>query len=348
MARMLRKVAALAVLVIFILSIVPAVTAQPGKGKGPVKFVEAQEDTQVEEDTPKQKRKPVMLAAKEKFKQARERYLAAKEKYKEAKERFKEQKEKLQQMKARVKACVDDSEECQNLKKELRQGAKKHLLKTSDLILRSLEKLINRVKESKVLTAEEKEEALERISGLERKLAAKKEEIEALAEDVTAAELREKIKELKALWKKVRKEQRWIVTQLINNKLGNIVNKHEEYYNAMQMRITNLEEQGVNAEELKAIAERFKGAVDQLKESQEEADQAWREAKSNPDALELAKEKHRQVREKLKETKKILREFIVKYKELSREIAAERTTGEVEEGPEEAEEEAEAETTSQE
>jgi hypothetical protein len=333
MAKIMNKMFALAVLALFILSIVPMalaeeepeVTFEDGEVTGdnaediPVPAVTGAEDDKVLE---KHRRKGLLIAAKEaageakgKLKLNRERLQLLKEKHLEAKEHFQKQKQNVLKIRDRVKACKEDSE-CNIAKKDLKVGVKNHLVKTSELILRSLEKLVDRIENAKNLTDAEKEEALAKITAMEEELTAKKDELAALGEDVTAEEIRAGIKELKELWNRIRNEQRWIVTQLINNKMGNVVDKHDEFYNAMVMRVESLVEKGVPAEDLsdlRALTEEFKDAVEQLKVNQEEAEEAWSEAKSDPEALELAKEKQKVVREDMKATKDLLREFMVEF-----------------------------------
>ena len=303
----MKKMFALAVLAIFMLSIVPAVLAE--EGVGDVEPLKATKE-------PGKQAKNLIENTKEKIVQTRERLQFLKTKHLEAKEKFEEQKQNVLKIRDRVKACQEDSEECLKVKKDLKVGVKNHLVKTSDLILRSLDKLVDQIENAKNLTDEEKEDALAKVTVMEEELTAKKTELEALGGDVTAEEIKAGIKELKELWNRIRKEQRWIVTQLINNKMGTVVDKHDEFYNAMEMRISSLEDKDVSEEDLtnvKAVMEEFKEAVDNLKADQEEAEEAWADAKYDPEALELAKEKQQVVREDMKETKDLLREFVVEF-----------------------------------
>ncbi len=343
MTKIMKKMFALAVLAIFVLSILPAALAEEDIE---VTGMEV-EDVLEEPIEGKQKKvppkKPVNIKAKskqflqetkEKIKNNRERYNKLKEKQKEAKQFVEKHRERLNELKGKVNKCEGD--DCKEFKKNLKVGVKNHLVKTSDLIARSVEKLLDRIENSNVMTDEEKEEALVKVKALEEKLSAKKDEIESMADEATAAEIRGKIKELKDLWNEIRKEQRWIITQLINNKMGNLVDKHDEFYNAMQMRISNLEEKGASAEDLervRAIAEDFKEVVDKLKVDKEEADAAWENSRASKERLEFAKEKQKIVLEDLKKTKELLRDFVKEFKsiELGNEVEDAEEVEEVEE-----------------
>jgi alpha-N-acetylglucosamine transferase len=127
------------------------------------------------------------------------------------------------------------------------------------------------------------------------------------------------VKELKDTWNDVRNMERRAVTQMINSKLGNMVEKHDEYYNAMTARIASLEQKGVDTSELKSLAEEFKKVVDQMKVDQAAADQLWVEAKDN-DLIDQAKEAQQKVREDMGESKDLLKEFMMKYRELAKPI----------------------------
>lgn len=320
------------IMVIFVLSIVPMVIAEQGDGTGP-KAPNGNLGIAKER----------IGVAKEKMSNARERFLQAQNKYKDAKNKYQEQKEMVLQVRERVKACQDEeTEDCPQAKKNLKVGVKNHLAKTGEVALRSLEKLSAKVEDSTAMTDEEKEEALDKISELTTKLEELISELEEMKDDATAEELRAKIKELKELWNDSKKESKWIITQLINNKMGNVVEKHAEYYNAMEMRYTNLEEQGASEEdlaELKEIMDEFKSAVDQLNEDYLAADAAWKEVKSNPEKLEEAKGLQQKVREGMKETTILLREFTSEFREINKELKS----GDLESDEDEVEEEEEVE-----
>jgi len=371
MTKTMKKMFALAVLAIFMLSILPVALAEEETGTG-VEDVPAVDGTEDVLEEPvkgkenkvppkkqvniKQKSKKFLEETKEKIRNNRERYNKLKEKQKEAKQFVEKHRERLNELKGKVNKCEGD--DCKEFKKNLKVGVKNHLVKTSDLIARSVEKLLDRIENSNVMTDEEKEEALVKVRALEEKLSAKKDEIEAMADEATAAEIRGKIKELKDLWNEIRKEQRWIITQLINNKMGNLADKHDEFYNSMQMRISNLKEKGATDEQLekvRTIAEEFKVAVDKLKADQEAADAAWENSKVSKERLEDAKEKQIVVRKDLRETKELLREFVKEFKsievdEVDEEVedVEESEVGEAEEEEAEEDETVEEESTEEE
>lgn len=320
MTKTMRKMFAMAVLAVFILSIVPVAWAERGRDRGENGAEEtdrgdtAEKSSEVQEQL-RMKKDAVIERAEEMREQARAQMREKKELYQQAKEALQEKKEQLSELRQKAR-CSEDSEDCRMKKQELKRGVKEHLVKTIELIDSSLAKLQERVENSPVLTEEEKQDALARIATLEEKLAAKKAELQALADTATNEELRTKIRELKDLWHQVRKEQRWIVAQLTNAKQDNLVDIYGRYGERAEAQITKLAEQGAEVTGLQELLAKYNAKLEELKVAQSEANSAWLEAKSSPEAFERARELQHTFREKAKQTKAVLRELLQKMKEV--------------------------------
>lgn len=241
-----------------------------------------------------------------KFK-TRERYMEIKEKHQEAWNDYKQKRNDLIQANREARGCTDD---CEEKKYELKRGVRIHLVKTTDVIERSLEKLTNRVVASKTLTDEEKEDALTRIAELEDRLTSEKEKVETLAEDASSDDLRNAIQELKKIWQDIRKEQRRIIASLTASKLDVLTDKHDNFLEVMEKKISVMQEKGIDTTELEELQRKFEAQKAEVEASNAEAQKAWEEAKSSGSMEEfrLAQE---YAREEMKESKDILREFMV-------------------------------------
>lgn len=334
MTKLIQKLFALAVLALFIVSVLPAAlaeevtdaeetdSAEVDDTEADVTTTEEADSTDGTEDvatTTKPAKRVKAVRAKEKVNQIKERvdvakenFLKARERYTSAKEKFTDQKHNLISLKDKVKVCDKETGDCTQKKLELRKGVRVHLEKTIALIESSLERLIEKVENSKVLTDEEKEEALVSLVDIEETITAEKEKVEALAEEATAAELREAIKNLKKAWIEGRKIQKSIIATLTNAKLENLFEKLEtEFVDGMEMRITDLEEQGVDVSELEVLLAEYKTEVAELENSLEKAKE-----KRLEEDLEAWREANVEVRQNLKDAKEALRDFMKKYKEL--------------------------------
>ncbi len=315
---------AIAMLAIFVLSIVPIAFAE--------------RDTSGRDREARMEKKD---AALERAEQLRSALREKKERYLEARQAYLDKKERLSELR-RYARCTNESEDCQMKKLDLKKGVKDHLLKTADLIDKSLEKLQERVTESKVLSEEEKQEALARLTDLEKQLDQKRAEIAALPDTMTNEELRIHIRELKDLWHKVRKEQRWVITQLINNKQDNLVGIYVRFGDRAEAQIQKLEQQGADVVHLEELLIKYRGSVEALKVAHGEAKAAWLNAKSSPEALEKARELQEAFREKAKETKASLRNLLQELKEVRRNLAGEETAENASEEEDSEEEENES------
>ena len=274
---------------------------------------------------------------------ARERLEESKERFHEAREKQHEQREKVLELHKKVRRCNSETEDCAALKLELRVGVKNHLQKSVQVVERSLEKLTKTVEKMEDLSEEEKENALVLIADLGSELDAQKAKIDSFTNETTQEEIRAAIKDLKELNQKVHKLQRRLVGLLVNAKLHVLVEKQAELHAGMQARIDALAETGADTSELEVILAEFDAKVEELKQDYETAKQKWMEAKTAEDFDQFNRElraAQHEVREDLKEIKKILRKFLAEYKELTEEA------GDVSEDTEENEsEEVETNTT---
>ena len=89
---------------------------------------------------------------KERMENLREKYINLKVEYKQKRQEYQDYRRDLKEKHKDAKECEEDSTECMDKKQELKRGVKQHLLKTVELIDRSLEKLTNRVESSEKLT----------------------------------------------------------------------------------------------------------------------------------------------------------------------------------------------------
>ncbi|PIN74044.1 hypothetical protein COV20_02955 [Candidatus Woesearchaeota archaeon CG10_big_fil_rev_8_21_14_0_10_45_16] len=344
--KMMQKLFAVMILALFIVSIMPAALAEEGSDdeirsetRVRVGDVEVREETRIKDGEIREK-------VREKVKDVREDIQETREKIREVREEHREDKDRLLQLRSRVKDCGTDREECRKSKIDLRLGVRLHLVRSIEVMEKSLENLQARIENSD-LSDSEKEGALAKIAELQEKLASQKAELEALAgqEDVDPAVLREKIKELKDTWKEIQKEQRKLVARLVHSKLGDLDDKHHGLLRSMDARIDSLEKQGVDVSELVAIMARFEAHVAEVDAQYAAAKEAWQAAEDKDEALDAWKAAQLELRASMKESQSILREFVAKFTELKKSVGDDAEDSETEVEVEvEAEAEVEAET----
>ena len=235
-----------------------------------------------------------------------EKYEFLKEHRVKAKESYLEHRTKLRSLKEKAKSCT--GAECTEKRVELKKGVRLHLLKTADLIERSLEKLTDRLEKADV---EGKDEALATIKELEERLETEQARVESLVDDASAAEIREAIKDLKKLWQDTRKAQKKVVALLMRNKASDLVGKYDSMQENMQKRIERLSL--TDTSELEALAEKYDAQLVIVKE----AEQAVKDAHDTfDDDTEAFKQAQQTLRQEAAALKEILREFTSKFNEL--------------------------------
>src|SRR3989338_8490672 len=336
-----QKLSVLLVLSLFLLSVIPAGLADEGKNVADVEVdaevdvdsdaadaevkiesktevetedndSEVKEKTEIKTEMKEGRLKSAKLVKREvkelkrDLHKAREKLEEAKEHFREAKEEQHEQREKVLDLDKKVKECKSERKNCEELKLELRTGIKNHLLKSVQVVQRSLDKLSKTVE----------------------KMEDQKTKIEGFTNETTQEEIRATIKELKELNQKANKLQRRLVGLMVNAKLHVLVEKHEELHAGMQARIDALAAKGVDVSELEAILADFDAKTETLKQDYEAAKQQWINSKdtANFDQFNRAlRDAQHQVREDLQETKHLLRQFVAKYHELAKDLQENET-----------------------
>src|SRR3989338_4222254 len=268
-----RTIAGVVVLALFVLTIVPF-----GLAHGEVEEVEGQTElkmrdvvrvenrvqTESEDDESdesietksKLRLARVAIPERERLKnEVRTRVAEVKADYKNLREEYADRREKhrtelraLLDIKKEIQTCAGEA--CKSKKAELKASLRTHIQTIVDVIARSLDQLQERIESSKVLSTEEKEEALASLAEVRAELEAQSDEVTDLAVNATKEEYHAAIKDLKETWKNSKQVQQWIIAQLINSKLENLVEKHAEYANAMEVRIETLQQAGADVSTL--------------------------------------------------------------------------------------------------
>lgn len=275
---------------------------------------------QLEERTEQQQER--IAAAKIKVAEAREKvaeldqnFAEAKHNYAAAKETYHRQKKTVLELRQKAQKCIKNCEEKEH---QLQRGIKTHLIRTNQLLEKSIEQVLNRLEHAPI-TAEEKEEAAKILLVLQQRLAEQQKKIEALPEAASNDELREAIADLKTMWKEVHRVQQRVITLLTQAKLSSLYEKYQEYLNGMDLRIASLENEEIDVSELRIIRNQFEKHIQQFNLHLAVAEKIWIEAKTGRDVLNELHQRQRQMKESIKETKRLLHEFLKLFSELKEE-----------------------------
>lgn len=276
-------------------------------------------------DAMREKFKDQREFTKEQIDQMRERMKEAKDNYQHARERYDEEKGNLKDLRDQFRSCKEDdtSENCAQVRKEINLGVKTHLDKTIELIDNSLTRLIEHVNSSTVLTEQDKQSALDSINTLELRVTAEKEKAVALGDNVSKEDIKAMVKEFKQLWQDVSKQQRRIVAMLTSSKLDNLVEKQKEIADSMQKRIDTAKAKSLDTTELELILVQFKTAVSKTDADQNTARAFWQQTEDvSKENMEKWHDAQGVVREDVRDSRDLLREFVHQYQKLTKPTTA--------------------------
>ena len=251
-----------------------------------------------------------MEERREKVAEIRETWEGIRDRVKTVREEHRNVRSTVNELKDKVRGCRKEGN-CTAPKMELKRGVRLHLVKTAELIDRSLEKLQQRVEKAEKLSAEEKESALASIAVLEEKLTAQQQIVEAMTANATNAEVRAAVQDLKKLWQDVRTEQRRMISVLLSSKVDTIIEKQDTYRQGMEERIAEIKALGKDTTVLQTHLDEFVRIQTELKQKATELTEGDTE------------ESLRAIHALAKENKEHLHLFLKEYRSLKGETAEE-------------------------
>jgi len=274
--------------------------------------------------------------------QARSQYQLAKEHYLDVKEAYLNQRATFLRAKNAYQTCKDlDTEECQEKRDEIKSNAKPYLLHVADLVLKELERVKAKVESSEDLS---EEEIAEIVADLEEKIAEvedAKAVIENLDEDSTREEINDAAKTIRQAWSHTKVALKKHVGRLVNARLGNIILRTEVLEKRLYKARDKLEARGLDVSALDEMLDDFSTKLDIAADKYNEARDIWSDANTPGEVDEAAKEVHAllvEAKEALKEAKDLLRDVVKEIKQLNKgslEVEEEESEEEEEETEEE-------------
>ncbi len=258
--------------------------------------------------------------AKENFIRARERYELAKINLEQARLRFKERQEIRKQCKIGNCNVTDE---------ELIEHAKNFLGNSADAIIEHLNKVKGKIQENEDLT---EEEAADMIAKIDAKIAEIQEAKEQVENATTKEEIREAAHKINAAWKNIKQLTTFHANVLINARIGGIVIKSEHLKEKLDRILARMEENGKDVTDIQPLIDEFEAKIDLAKEKYEAAIDKFKEFRDTEDTDKL-----REAQDFMKEAKKALQEANEKLREIIKAIKNKNGQQEIEEEQEEDE-----------
>lgn len=354
---MLKKISAMFVISVFLLSMIPLAFAEQAEEAVPTLIseqVEIEETGDVEATDPVIAPAPARLKVKQavkqeikeevkarvqerledsslpvkrqvvnaKLTQAKNRYLEVKQNYLSAKEKYLDHKATFLRAKESYKECKDsDSDDCQERREKIKSAAQPHLLNAADLVLKELERVKAKVEASEDLSEEEIAEIVADLDEKIQEVEDAKEVIENLDEESTKEDINEAAKTIREAWKHTKVALKKHVGRLANARLGNIILRVEILEKKLYKTRDRLEEKGADVSELDSMMDEFSAHLDTAADKYNEARVIWSDANTPGEVDDAAKEIHElltEAKEALKQARDMLRDVVKEIKDLNR------------------------------
>ena len=256
-----------------------------------------------------------------------------KEQYKDAKSNYVDAKKKLIDLQKEVKECKNNTD-CEDKKKSMRNQTNVNLVKLSEVILSHLDNLKQKVEQSTDLNATEKTALLNSLQAQILEVQKTKLQIANVTSNVTDQEIKDDLKDLKTSWGKTKPHLQSGVGELANAKLGNIIVKVEQLETKFLKLRDQLKSKGYDVTKLDSYLEDLKEELASAEENWELAKAKFKSAKTATDPTNLIKEAHEYQKKALKDlsdTKEAIRDIVQEIKEQNKQLKNNGNETEIEE-----------------
>jgi chromosome segregation ATPase len=329
----MKKLFALFVMAIFLISLVPAAFAisdtAGGQGNGQGQVVQAQTDTTAQTRDAVQARQAKAEQVKERIKNVREKYQEARERYKqnkeqvrerlanakekraEAKARHEEARQKIQERKEKLQACKDsETEDCKKTRRETKMHTKGYLSNVAEHVLGLIAKTKERV-EASDMPEDQKTELIAKLDEKAEEIAGAAEAVAELGEDSTREDYQEAVKLIREAWKDTKEDIKKGAGKVAANKIRALNTRMEQLQTKLRNTVQRLENAGADTIPVKAQLAEFETKLALSKTAEQEAQNKY-QAGDIQGAVEKTKEAHRH----LLAAHKALKQFVQNMKQV--------------------------------
>lgn len=254
---------------------------------------------------------------KEKLENARDKFVNAKEKYGEAKEKYHDARLNFNETKEKLAECRGaNTTECSQLREKIITQAKEQLLKTADLMIEHLNKLISKIESSEDLTDEEANQSIEKLN-------AQISEIEAIKAKIEAAQTKEEIaaaaKELRSKLADLKKTSDVHAGSVVNARIGGIIVKSKQLETKLNSILERMAEKGKNTSAAEPLIAEFNAKLNEAITHYNLSVEKFKEAKAttppNTDLIREAQSHLKEAHKSLQDAQKILKDIVKAIKQ---------------------------------
>ena len=278
---MKRKILPILLLVIFLVSLFPATLAQNTGNKNKLAATTSDDTSDTATERPRLNQIRIQediraqikeaIAAKEPIRvrainqEVVQNYIQAKNEFIKARQLQQSAREKFNNAKVKYNECEDsETGECDQVRENIKAGAKNFLGNSADAIIKHLEKIKAKIESDERLT---EEEATELVAEIDSKI----EEIEEAQATAESAETKEEIvaaaKAVNAAWKPIKNRALYWVGRLINARMGGIIVKVEHLEERIIKTLDKMEANGKDVSGIDTLLDEFHALLTSAKDN---------------------------------------------------------------------------------
>jgi hypothetical protein len=251
--------------------------------------------------------------AKENFKEAQERYDDLKEKFSKVKDNFTDSAKKIKECKS------DNSTVCAELETKANENAKKYLLHTAEIILKSLEKVKAKLEESENLN---QSFVAEKIADIDSAITKVNDLVEKGESAQTKEEIKAVAKDIAKLWTTLKIKVNENSVHMYSSQVENIIKRSEILETKLDKILAQMN--GTNITSVEAELDVFSDKINLAREKFELGEKLLFEArdmdKNNSTDVKFAVENVRSAHKYFEEAKRLISEAQDSFKKIVREI----------------------------
>lgn len=310
-----RKLSAIAIMAILILSVLPFAFAEDRAGTNSGTGSSETEDSNDDSGVEGRSREDRIAERQGNREAVRDLRTEGRDARKDIREQRGEKKDRFNELRDQIKSTCKgnkDSTECTSLRDQARGEAKVFLTSVVDRMLTALNNAKAKIEANDAMDATAKQAALDGLNARIDAVTAVKAKIDALAEQPTRDEVQEIAKELRTGWTESKKSLRMHVGKAVNARMAGIVVKSEKLSEKLNKAIEKLKAKGIDTSGIEADVAAFNTLITDAKVLQGEATQLF--ASGDVDG---AQAKLQDARAKLKEAHEKLKAIVASLKSAS-------------------------------
>ncbi len=254
----------------------------------------------------------MMNKARERFQNATDMFENASDQFENAKQNFLRTREQVQT----ECGTSNETEECQELQNQIREGSREYLENLLDMVLSQLEKAKSKVEGSEDISDAEANEALQTINERISMIEDLRTRVEAVTSETSKEDIQALAQDIKNVWEgsvKVALER--VAGFVQTSKMGGVYVKLQQLEVKLQRTLAKMVEQGKDTTQVESLVSQFTAKLEEMRQLYETTQDNYRSAaalkgRERSEAIRTAQASMKGVNDGLKEAQRLLKDIL--------------------------------------